>query len=186
MLSERSSLPKDSRSEAGSRVGTLHPSLRIIVRDGSQIRSVGLTHLHVRELIKGLDTRERVTVHPRQHIRVRDAEFTATWPNKPVTVSETDVKHAIETLRLVGVACAELSVIKQLNETAYVRFCAYGIFSGAYLLKWFACPCMGPTPPCYASNRIRKPVWDPSGAGNSPRRTSIAVSHCKCLDRSPC
>ena len=31
----------------------------------------------------------------------------------------------------------------------------YSIFSGAYLTKWFAWPCMGPRPPCKSSNRVR-------------------------------
>ena len=49
--------------------------------------------------------------------------------------------------------CFSITPYNLLVSFVYL-FTPYSIFSGAYLTKWFAWPCMGPSPPCKGNNRM--------------------------------
>ena len=65
--------------------------------------AAAVTYLDTRPFVKRLDTSIPVDPDPRNDIDVRDRVDTTTGPSKPVAVLQANLKHAVETLRLVKV-----------------------------------------------------------------------------------
>ena len=85
---------------------------------------------------------------PWEDVDVGDGVLALPWPGEVFTVRQTGVEDRVETLGLVKVALDGVRAARSVSKLPKQHCELPHIFSGAARVKWFAWPCIGPTPPC--------------------------------------